>query len=146
MSSDFIVGFPGETDAEFEKTMQLVRDVGFDYSFSFIYSPRPGTPAASLTDDTPMAVKKERLNSLQALIKSQGMKISQDMVGSTQVILVEGPSKKRPDELKGRTENNRIVNFKGSKRLIGEFVEIRVTEAQPNSLRGEVVNTVLTLS
>lgn len=146
VSSDFIVGFPGETDAEFEKTMQLVRDVGFDYSFSFIYSPRPGTPAASLTDDTPMAVKKERLNSLQALIKSQGMKISQDMVGSTQVILVEGPSKKRPDELKGRTENNRIVNFKGSKRLIGEFVEIRVTEAQPNSLRGEVVNTVLTLS
>jgi len=139
VSSDFIVGFPGETEEEFEKTMQLVRDVGFDHSFSFIYSPRPGTPAASLEDHTPMDVKKERLNRLQALIKSQAIAISESMVGSTQTILVEGPSKKSPDELKGRTENNRVVNFKGGKRLVGNFVDVLITEARPNSLRAEVV-------
>lgn len=139
ISSDFIVGFPGETEADFEATMKLIREVGFDQSFSFIYSARPGTPAASLPDDTPLEVKKERLYRLQALINSQAHAISEAMLGTIQRILVEGPSKKDAAELMGRTENNRVVNFKGGERLIGQFVDVRITEVMPNSLRGEVV-------
>ncbi|MDM7323303.1 MAG: tRNA (N6-isopentenyl adenosine(37)-C2)-methylthiotransferase MiaB [Gammaproteobacteria bacterium] len=139
ISSDFIVGFPGETEADFEATMKLIREVGFDQSFSFIYSPRPGTPAASLPDDTPLEVKKERLYRLQELINSQARAISEAMLGTVQRILVEGPSRKDPDELLGRTENNRVVNFKGNARLIGQMIDVRITEVLPNSLRGEVV-------
>lgn len=139
LSSDFIVGFPGESEADFEATMKLIRDVGFDQSFSFIYSARPGTPAASLPDDTPLEVKKERLYRLQELINSQARAISQSMLGSIQRILVEGHSAKDASELKGRTENNRVVNFKGGERLIGQMIDIRITEVMPNSLRGEVV-------
>ncbi|MEW5972643.1 MAG: tRNA (N6-isopentenyl adenosine(37)-C2)-methylthiotransferase MiaB [Pseudomonadota bacterium] len=139
LSSDFIVGFPGETEADFEATMKLIRDVGFDQSFSFIYSARPGTPAASLEDDTPLEVKKERLYRLQELINSQARAISEAMLGTVQRILVEGPSRKDPDELMGRTENNRVVNFKGGARLIGQMIDVRITEVLPNSLRGEVV-------
>ncbi|MFZ5467465.1 MAG: tRNA (N6-isopentenyl adenosine(37)-C2)-methylthiotransferase MiaB [Pseudomonadota bacterium] len=139
LSSDFIVGFPGETEADFEATMKLIMDVGFDQSFSFIYSARPGTPAASLEDDTPLEVKKERLYRLQELINSQARAISEAMLGTIQRILVEGPSKKDAAELMGRTENNRVVNFKGGERLIGHFVDVRITEVLPNSLRGEVI-------
>ena len=138
LSSDFIVGFPGETEDDFERTMALVRDVGFDQSFSFIYSARPGTPAASLPDDTPLTVKKERLQRLQALIHEQASAISAAMVGGVEPVLVEGPSKKNPDELAGRTENNRVVNFPGHPRLIGQFVDIEITEALSHSLRGQV--------
>jgi tRNA-2-methylthio-N6-dimethylallyladenosine synthase len=139
LSSDFIVGFPGETDADFEKTMQLIRDIQFDTSFSFIYSPRPGTPAADLSDDTPAAVKLQRLQSLQALIGEQASAIAQAMLGTTQTILVEGPSRRDPGELMGRTQNNRIVNFVGPARLIGELVDVTITAAYTNSLRGEVL-------
>jgi tRNA-2-methylthio-N6-dimethylallyladenosine synthase len=139
ISSDFIVGFPGETEADFEATMKLIREVGFDQSFSFIYSARPGTPAASLPDDTPLEVKKERLYRLQELINGQARAISEAMLGTTQRILVEGPSRKDEQELMGRTENNRVVNFKGGERLIGQFVDVRITEVLPNSLRGEVI-------
>ncbi|MEE3236073.1 MAG: tRNA (N6-isopentenyl adenosine(37)-C2)-methylthiotransferase MiaB [Pseudomonadota bacterium] len=141
LSSDFIVGFPGETDADFEATMNLIADVGFDQSFSFIYSARPGTPAAALVDDTPMETKKERLTLLQARINQQAMDISRGMVGSTQRILVEKPSKKDPRQLSGRTENMRWVNFDGDRSLIGQFVNVRVTEALPNSLRGRLADT-----
>lgn len=136
MSSDFIIGFPGETDRDFEDTMNLIQDIGFDHSFSFIYSARPGTPAANLPDDTPMEVKKQRLAILQARISQKAAEISAAMVGSTQKILVVGYSRKDPEELSGRTENNRVVNFKGSDSLIGNFVDIEITEALPNSLRG----------
>jgi tRNA-2-methylthio-N6-dimethylallyladenosine synthase len=142
LSSDFIVGFPGETEADFEATMQLIEDVGFDLSFSFIYSPRPGTPAASLPDDVPMAVKKERLARLQARINEMAAAISAGMVGTRQQVLVVGPSRKDPNQLAGRTENNRVVNFDGSPSLIGEFAEVRITEALPNSLRGELLEPV----
>ena len=138
LSSDFIVGFPGETEADFEATMDLIEDVGFDHSFSFIYSPRPGTPAADLPDDVSYEVKQRRLARLQKRIEEMAWQISRDMVGSVQRILVEGPSKKNVDELFGRTDNNRIVNFAGQPRLIGQFVEVRVSEALPHSLRGEV--------
>ncbi len=139
LASDFIVGFPGETDADFEATMTLIDEVGFDHSFSFVYSPRPGTPAASLVDDTPREVKMERLRRLQARINELGAAISRDMVGGIQKVLVEGPSKKDASELMGRTGNNRIVNFPGPARLIGEFVDVTITQALPHSLRGEVV-------
>ena len=139
LSSDFIIGFPGETEADFAATMQLIRDVGFDMSFSFIYSARPGTPAASYVDDTPLEVKKERLQRLQELINHQARTISEAMLGSVQRILVEGESTKDANELKGRTENNRVVNFQGHKRLIGHFIDVRISEVRPNSLRGEVV-------
>jgi tRNA-2-methylthio-N6-dimethylallyladenosine synthase len=139
LSSDFIVGFPGETEADFEKTMQLIRDVGFDTSFSFVYSKRPGTPAADLVDDTPQNLKLERLKRLQALINEQAGAISQAMVGTVQRILVEKPSRKDPNELSGRTENNRIVNFAGNTRLIGHMIDVRITDAFTNSLRGEIV-------
>jgi len=138
LSSDFIVGFPGETERDFEDTMKLVRDMGFDHSFSFIYSARPGTPAAGLTDDTPLEVKKERLAALQAQINEQAAAISQAMVNTRQRILVEGPSKKDPKQLFGRTENNRVVNFDGHPRLIGRFVDVMITEALSHSLRGRV--------
>ena len=138
ISSDFIVGFPGETEADFDKTMKLIEDIGFDQSFSFIYSARPGTPASNLADDTPMDEKKARLARLQAAIDANAKKISQAMVGTTQSVLVEGPSKKNPNELTGRTENMRYVNFAGHPRLIGQFVDVVITEAMSNSLRGRV--------
>jgi tRNA-2-methylthio-N6-dimethylallyladenosine synthase len=139
ISSDFIVGFPGETAADFEATLRLVRDVGFDHSFSFLYSPRPGTPAASLPDATAREVKLERLQSLQDRLSLQGQSISHGMVGSCQRVLVEGRSKKDATELSGRTENNRVVNFPGAERLVGQFVDVAITAALPHSLRGEVV-------
>lgn len=138
LSSDFIVGFPGETDRDFEATMNLISDVGFDQSFSFIYSARPGTPAANLPDDTPMAVKKERLSILQARINQQAQAISDAMVGSTQRVLVEKLSKKSARQVSGRTENNRWVNFDADASLIGRFVDVVITEALPNSLRGRL--------
>lgn len=138
ISSDFIVGFPGETAADFEKTMKLIEDVGFDQSFSFIYSRRPGTPAADLEDDTSDAEKHARLSRLQAHINAHSAGISQAMVGSVQSVLVEGPSKKDPDELTGKTENMRSVNFPGQRRLVGQFVDVVITEARTNSLRGRV--------
>ncbi|MGB5353150.1 MAG: tRNA (N6-isopentenyl adenosine(37)-C2)-methylthiotransferase MiaB [Woeseia sp.] len=140
ISSDFIVGFPGETDADFEQTMQLIADIGFDQSFSFIYSARPGTPAGSFADDTPMSVKKARLQILQARINRQATAISQAMVGTTQRVLVEKPSKKNPRQMCGRTENMRWVNFDGDTSLIGQFAEVVITEALPNSLRGRLVS------
>lgn len=139
MSSDFIVGFPGETDADFEAMMNLIAEVGYDHSFSFIYSRRPGTPAANYPDDVPPEVKKERLQILQQRITQQATAISDSMVDTIQRILVEGPSRKNPVEICGRTENNRVVNFTGSHDLIGGFVDVRITGALPNSLRGELV-------
>jgi tRNA-2-methylthio-N6-dimethylallyladenosine synthase len=139
LSSDFIVGFPGETDSDFEQTMQLVADSGFDAAFSFIYSARPGTPAADLVDDTPPEIKLTRLQRLQATIERQAQAISQAMVGSVQSVLVEGSARKNADELSGRTANNRIVNFAGSRDLVGQFVSLRITSALPHSLRGEVL-------
>ena len=139
ISSDFIVGFPGETDADFDKTMKLIDDVGFDQSFSFIYSKRPGTPAANLEDDTPDAVKHARLERLQAAINANAAKIGAAMVGTTQRILVEGPSRKNPHELTGKTENMRSVNFPAPSRLVGQFVDVFITEALTNSLRGRVM-------
>ncbi len=138
LSSDFIVGFPGETEADFEATMRLIAEVGFDQSFSFVYSPRPGTPAANYSDDTPMAVKKERLLRLQARINEQAMSISRRMVGSTQRVLVERLSKKSPRQVAGRTENMRWVNFDAEPKLIGQFIDVEITEALPNSLRGRM--------
>ena len=140
LSSDFIVGFPGETDRDFEQLMNLIAEVGFDQSFSFIYSARPGTPAASLADDTPMSVKKERLQILQARINQQAMAISEGMVGTTQRVLVEKLSKKSARQVSGRTENNRWVNFDADESLIGQFVDVVITEALPNSLRGRLAN------
>ncbi|MER2507005.1 MAG: tRNA (N6-isopentenyl adenosine(37)-C2)-methylthiotransferase MiaB [Azonexus sp.] len=143
LSSDFIVGFPGETDEDFEKTMKLIDDIGFDTSFSFIYSPRPGTPAVEMDDSTPGEVKVARLARLQKRIEEQAQVISQAMVGSVQRVLVEGRSKKDANELAGRTDNNRVVNFAGGSgggvRLIDSFVDVRITKALPHSLRGEIV-------
>jgi tRNA-2-methylthio-N6-dimethylallyladenosine synthase len=138
VSSDFIVGFPGETDGDFEATMDLVAELGFDQSFSFIYSARPGTPAASCPDDVPHAVKQERLARLQALINRQSQAISERMVGTIQRVLVERPAKKNPRQLAGRTENMRWVNFDGPPSLIGQFADVLVTEALPHSLRGRL--------
>ncbi|CAG9169896.1 tRNA (N6-isopentenyl adenosine(37)-C2)-methylthiotransferase MiaB [Cupriavidus pampae] len=146
MSSDFIIGFPGETDADFDKLMAMVEEVGYDTSFSFIFSPRPGTPAANLHDDTPHDVKLRRLQRLQATIEENVQRISRGMVGSVQRILVEGPARKDPTELHGRTENNRVVNFAlpgvpqtQRDRMIGQMVDVSITEAFPHSLRGEIV-------
>ncbi len=139
ISSDFIVGFPGETDEDFERTMKLAADIGFDASFSFVYSRRPGTPAAELPDDTPAEAKLARLQRLQAAIHASSVRISEAMVGTTQRVLVEGPSKKDPAEMMGRTENNRIVNFAAPTDCIGRMIEVRITEALPHSLRGEAV-------
>jgi tRNA-2-methylthio-N6-dimethylallyladenosine synthase len=138
ISSDFIVGFPGETDADFDKTIRLIDDVGFDQSFSFIYSRRPGTPAANLEDDTPDAVKHARLGRLQAAIKANARRIADAMVGSVQRVLVEGPSRRNPAEMAGRTENMRYVNFAGDAAMTGQFVDVVITAAMANSLRGRI--------
>jgi tRNA-2-methylthio-N6-dimethylallyladenosine synthase len=138
ISSDFIVGFPGETEADFEQTLRLVAEVGFDASFSFVYSRRPGTPAADLADDTPPAAKLARLQRLQALLEAQSRAISASMVGTVQRVLVEGPARKDPRELAGRTGNNRVINFAGPPRLVGKFVELVVERALPHSLRGRL--------
>lgn len=141
LSSDFIIGFPGETADDFKATMDLIDEIGFDHSFSFIYSPRPGTPAASIPDETPMEVKKERLAMLQEKINSQAMDISRSMVGTRQEVLVTAPSRKDPGQLQGRTENNRVVNFRAEHLdCIGQFTALQITEALPNSLRG-VINS-----
>jgi tRNA-2-methylthio-N6-dimethylallyladenosine synthase len=142
VSSDFIVGFPGETEADFDALMKLINDIGYDTSFSFVFSPRPGTPAANLADDTPYEVKLKRLQHLQATIEANARKISETMVGTVQRILVEGPSKKGGEDLQGRTENNRVVNFAvgpNGTRLIGQLVDVSITQAYPYSLRGELV-------
>src|SRR4249920_582481 len=139
ISSDFIVGFPGETDRDFDATMKLIEDIGFDQSFSFIYSKRPGTPAANLPDDTPDAVKHERLQRLQTTINANARKIAEAMLGTTQRVLVERPSTRDPSEFTGRTENMRYVNFAGHPRMIGQFVDVLITEVMANSLRGRVV-------
>ena len=139
LSSDFIVGFPGETDADFDQLMRLVEEVGFDASFSFVFSPRPGTPAATLHDDTPHEAKLARLQRLQTLLDTQARAISASRVGTQQRILVEGPSRKDPSELMGRTECNRIVNFKGTAESVGQMLDVTITQALPHSLRGEPV-------
>ena len=139
MSSDFIVGFPNETDEDFEATMKLIEEINFDMSFSFIYSLRPGTPAADLPDDVDMEVKKARLTRLQNRINHQSMLIGRAMLGSVQRILVEGPSKLDPMQLSGRTENNRVVNFEGPHRLIGGFADVEITDVRPYSLRGRFI-------
>ncbi len=146
LSSDFIIGFPGETDAEFEETMDFINEIGYDFSFSFIYSARPGTPAADFADDVPMDVKKLRLERFQNRINEMTATISEGMVGSTQTVLVEGQSKKNSLQLQGRTENNRVVNFIGHPRLTGQFVDVVITEAMPNSLRGRMIDVVPTVS
>ena len=139
MSSDFIIGFPGETDADFEATMDLISTIDYDMSFSFIYSSRPGTPAADIIDDVSDATKKQRLQILQQRINQNALRIARNMVQTTQRILVEGPSKKNVMELTGRTENNRVVNFEGAPDMIGEFVDVEITEVYSNSLRGKVL-------
>ncbi|EGR7952966.1 tRNA (N6-isopentenyl adenosine(37)-C2)-methylthiotransferase MiaB [Vibrio vulnificus] len=141
ISSDFIVGFPGETDKDFQDTMKLIKDVDFDMSFSFIFSPRPGTPAADYPCDLSEETKKERLYELQQQINAQAMRYSRLMLGTEQRVLVEGPSKKNLMELRARTENNRVVNFEGSADLIGQFVDVKITDVFANSLRGEIVRT-----
>ena len=138
ISSDFIVGFPGETAEDFEATMNLIAQVGFDQSFSFIFSPRPGTPAASLPDPVSSEEKHERLNILQDRINQQAQAISREMIGSVQRVLVEKPSRKDANQMAGRTENNRWVNFDGDSRMVGQFVNVVITEALPNSLRGRM--------
>ena len=138
VSTDIIVGFPGETDTDFEQTMKLVEDIGFDQSFSFVFSRRPGTPAANLADDTSDAIKHARLERLQAAINANAKSISEGMIGTVQNVLVEGPSKKNPKEMAGRTENMRYVNFPGDARLIGQFVNVQITQVMSNSLRGRV--------
>ena len=141
LSSDFIIGFPGETEDEFLDTLSLVDEIGFDLSFSFIYSARPGTPAAEFADDVPMAVKKQRLETFQQRINERAAEVSQNMIGTVQSVLVEGLSKKNALQIQGRTENNRVVNFIGHPRLIGQFVDVFITEALPNSLRGRLVES-----
>lgn len=139
MSSDFIIGFPGETDEDFEDTMNLIETIGYDLSFSFIYSARPGTPASDLVDDVPMDVKKARLARLQKRITEMALAISEGMVGTTQTVLVDRPARKDKTQISGRTENNRVVNFDGDHSLIGQFVDVEITEALPNSLRGRML-------
>ncbi|MCK5898666.1 MAG: tRNA (N6-isopentenyl adenosine(37)-C2)-methylthiotransferase MiaB [Methylococcales bacterium] len=143
LSSDFIVGFPDESDEEFEETMSLIEAVEFDFSYSFIYSPRPGTPAAEFNDNISMEIKKQRLSRLKMRLNEMTQNFSNAMIGSTQTILVEGESKKNALQMTGRTENNRVVNFTGHPRLKGQFVDILITEALPNSLRGRMVETSL---
>ena len=137
ISSDFIVGFPGETAADFESTMNLIAEINFDHSFRFIYSKRPGTPAANFPDDVSLEIKKQRLNILQNRINLQAKQISDAMIGTIQNVLVTGPSKKNPNHMSGRTENNRVVNFRGDKELVGKMIQLKITEALPNSLRGD---------
>ncbi len=140
LSSDFIIGFPGETDIEFEETMQFIDEMNFDLSFSFIYSARPGTPAAEFEDNVPLDVKKERLERFQNRINEMANAIAEKMIGTTQTILVEGQSKKNPLQMQGRTENNRVVNFIGHPRLTGQFVDVVITESLTNSLRGRMID------
>ncbi len=140
ISSDFIIGFPGETERDFEQTMKLVEDIGFDHSFSFVYSARPGTPASNLPDDQPEEVKKARLKRLQTRITEFEQEISRSMLGTTQTVLVQGPSKKDPNELMGKTENNRSVIFRGRPGLVGLLVDVEITQVNPNSLRGEFID------
>ncbi len=140
LSSDFIIGFPGETDEDFAQTMDLIETLGFDHSFSFIYSARPGTPAAEMEDGVSIDVKRARLARLQARITTMAATISRNMVGTTQRVLVEGVSKKDYAQMSGRTENNRVVNFSGHPKLVGQFVDVLITEAMPNSLRGRLVD------
>jgi len=137
ISSDFIIGFPGESDEDFADTMKLIEEVGFDHSFSFIYSARPGTPAAVLTDNTTDLIKKHRLAILQDVISSNTTAINQQMVGTIQSVLVDSISRKSETQISGRTENNRAVNFTGDKKLIGQFVDVKIIEARTNSLQGE---------
>ncbi len=139
LSSDFIIGFPGETEADFAQTMELIAEVGFDQSFSFIYSKRPGTPAAALPDEVPHEVKQQRLALLQARLNQQARRISEGMIGSVQRVLVERPAKRDPRQLAGRTENMRWVNFDGPAELVDRFAPVQITEAMPNSLRGRLV-------
>jgi tRNA-2-methylthio-N6-dimethylallyladenosine synthase len=141
LSSDFIIGFPGETEQDFEDTLALVDEIGFDLSFSFIYSPRPGTPAAELPDDVPAEVKKQRLERFQNRIHENAARFAENMVNTVQTVLVEGKSKKNPLHMQGRTENNRVVNFAAHPRLAGQFVDVMITEALPNSLRGRIVDS-----
>ena len=141
LSSDFIVGFPGETDQDFEDTMALIEEVGYDLSYSFIFSPRPGTPAANFADEVSMAVKEQRLQRLKTRLNEMFMSISEAMIGTVESVLVEGVSRKNPLHLTGRTENNRAVNFAGHPRLTGQFVDVLITEALPNSLRGRLVES-----
>jgi tRNA-2-methylthio-N6-dimethylallyladenosine synthase len=140
ISSDFIIGFPGESDEDFADTMKLIEEIGFDQSFSFIYSARPGTPAATLFDNTTDLIKKHRLAILQSVISSNAAAISKRMVGSIQSVLVDGVSRKSDRQISGRTENNRVVNFTGEKELIGQFVDVKITEAWTNSLQGELLD------
>ena len=140
LSSDFIVGFPGESEGDFEATLRLIEDLGFDHSYSFIYSPRPGTPAAQLPDTIPLIEKKERLARLQDLINRQANAISQSMIGKRETVLVAGPAKKGQNIFYGRTENNRVVNFVGNSALIGQMLSIMILEVKPNSLWGEITN------
>ncbi len=139
LTSDFIVGFPGETAEDFDRTLRLVEEIGFDASFSFVYSPRPGTPAADLPDDTPPPEKLDRLQRLQAVNDAHARSIGESMVGSVQRVLVEGRAKRDDSELAARTSNNRVVNFRGTNESIGRFVEVRIIEARAHSLRGELV-------
>ena len=141
ISSDFIIGFPGETQEDFEQTMKLIAEVNFDVSYSFVFSPRPGTPAADMADDVPEEEKKQRLYILQDRINQQAQSYSRKMVGTVQRILVEGISRKNVMEMSGRTENNRVVNFEGSPELVGTFVDVEITEVRTNSLRGVLVRT-----
>ncbi len=143
LSSDFIVGFPGESDEEFEDTMRLIEEIGFDFSYSFIYSQRPGTPAADMPDNVSMETKKQRLQRLQKRLDEMTQAISQAMIGTVQTILIEGLSKKNPLQMTGRTENNRVVNFAAHPRLKGQFVDVLITEALPNSLRGRLAESSL---
>ena len=138
MSSDFIIGFPGESEADFDETLKLLDIIHFDHSFSFIYSPRPGTPAESLADDVTLDEKKRRLSVLQSRINESAGRISRNMVGTVQPVLVEGPSRKDPTQYSGRTENNRVVNFDGTESMVGQFLDIQIIESLPNSLRGQV--------
>jgi len=142
ISSDFIVGFPGEAEADFNRTMTLIDDIKFDGAFSFIYSRRPGTPAASLHDDTPHAVKLTRLQQMQKVLEAQSTAVSESMVGSVQRVLVDGVSRKDGNELMARTDNNRVVNFPAGPDLIGQFVNVRITQAMHFTLRGEIANSV----
>lgn len=142
ISSDFIIGFPGETEQDFAATMALIDEIGFDQSFSFIYSARPGTPAAAFPDDVPMTLKKQRLAMLQESIQHNAQRISAAMVGSVQRVLVDRPAKKDPRQLSGRTENNRVVNFDAPQELLGQFADVHITQALPNSLRGEWTGTL----
>ena len=138
ISSDFIIGFPGETDEDFEATMNLIHDIGFNNSFSVIYSPRPGTPAAQLPDDVSMEIKKQRLTILQNRILQNARRISENMIGTTQIVMVSGHAVKHHEQMSGRTENNRVVNFIGGPELIGQLVSVKINEALTNSLRGEL--------